>query len=256
MMKEPPMPRIVLAAVAALALALPASASAHVTVQPSTGPAGGFARLDVLVPTERSDAATVKVDVQLPPGVISASYAPVPGWSVKLRREKLDQPIKTEDGFEVDEQISRITWTGHGRQGAIPPGAYQQFGLSVKLPSGRPSDVVAFKALQTYDDGEVVRWIGPEGSDDPAPTVTLTAAAADAGHGVPSESSDAPATGTSAPASAATDSNGGGSDGLAIAALVVGALGLLAGLAGFVTAARPAIASGRRHDQHPSRFVL
>jgi periplasmic copper chaperone A len=234
----------VLAAVSVLALAVPATASAHVTIQPSTGPSGGFARLDMLVPNERSDAGTVKLDVQLPPGVISASYAPVPGWSVKVAREKLDQPIQTADGFQVDEQISRITWTGRGMQGVIPPGAFQQFGLSVKLPSGQPGDVVTFKALQTYDDGEVVRWIGPEGSDNPSPAVTLTTASADEGHGAPSSSAGGGQAGASAPASAAAESDGGGSDTLAIVALAVGALGLAAGIA--------ALAAARRTREHAS----
>jgi periplasmic copper chaperone A len=227
-----------LAALSLLALAVPATAYAHVTVQPSTGPSGGLARLDVLVPNERSDAGTVKVDVQMPPGVISASYAPAPGWSVKVARDKLDQPIQTEDGFQVDEQISQITWTGHGPQGVIPPGAFQQFGLSVKLPSGQPGDVVTFKALQTYDDGEVVRWIGPEGSDNPSPAVTLTAAAAEEGHGAPSSSARSEQTAATAPASTAAESSGGGSDTLAIVALAVGGLGLAAGIAGLVAARR------------------
>ena len=45
---------------------------------------------------------------------------------------------------------------------------------------GKAGDTLTFKALQTYSNGEVVRWIGPEGSDNPAPTVSVTAAAGDA----------------------------------------------------------------------------
>ena len=52
---------------------LPAAAGAHVTLQPTEAPAGGFARLDVRVPNERDDAATRKVAVQMPPGFASAS---------------------------------------------------------------------------------------------------------------------------------------------------------------------------------------
>ena len=59
-------------------LLAPAAAQAHVTLQPDTAPAGGFTRLDVRVPNERDDAGTTKVDVQLPPGFIAASYEPVP----------------------------------------------------------------------------------------------------------------------------------------------------------------------------------
>jgi uncharacterized protein YcnI len=224
-------------AAAALAL-LPAAAAAHVTVQPSSAPAGGFARLDVRVPNERADAGTVKVDVQLPPGVIAASYEPVPGWTVRLARERLDTPVETEDGFEVDEQIARITWTGRGPDGVIPPGAFRDFGLSLRMPAGEPGDVVTFKALQTYDDGEVVRWIGPEDADEPAPTVTLEAAAEGGGHGAPGtaaeggEDAAAPAASTTAPAADE------GTDALTIVALVLGALGLAAGIAALLTARR------------------
>jgi uncharacterized protein YcnI len=232
-------------AVALVLLLLPTAADAHVTVQPATAPSGGFTRLDLVVPNERSDAGTVKVDVQLPPGVISASYAPVPGWAVKLKREKLATPVKTEDGFEVDEQISQITWTGNGARGVIPPGAFQEFGLQVKLPTGRPGETLTFKALQTYAGGEVVRWIGPPDSDEPAPTITLTPAASSGGHGVASMTGDQSA--ANATTTAATDSSddGGGSDTLSIVALVVGALGLMAGVAGLLAARRAGAARDR-----------
>jgi periplasmic copper chaperone A len=229
------MRQLIPAALAALALAVPATAAAHVTVQPNSAPAGGFARIDVRVPNERDDAGTVKVDVQMPPGFVFASYEPVPGWSVKITKEKLDQPIEVE-GLELSEQIDRITWTGDpDRGGIIEPGQFQDFGLSVGMPDGEPGSKLTFKALQEYEGGEVVRWIGPEDADEPAPTVTLTAAASGGGHGAPGSSAGAPA---SAPAPAATDDDGGGSDGLAIAALVVGALGLLAGGAGLLVARR------------------
>jgi uncharacterized protein YcnI len=221
-------PRAVAAVVAVVALALPAAASAHVTIQPNTAPAGGFTRVDVRVPNERDDAGTTQVRVQLPPGFTSASYEPRPGWKVTVKKVKLDQPIKTEDGFEIDEGIGEITWTGDGKQGVIAPGQFVDFGLSLKMPDGNAGDKLTFKALQTYDDGDVVRWIGPEDADEPAPTVTLTAAADEAGgHGVSaSATTAAPARNASAPA--ADDE---GSDGLAIAALIVGALALLAAVA-------------------------
>jgi periplasmic copper chaperone A len=217
-------PRAVAAVMTVVALALPAAASAHVTIQPNTAAAGGFTRVDVRVPNERDDAGTTQVRVQLPPGFTSASYEPRPGWKVTTKKVKLDQPIKTEDGFEIDEGIGEITWTGDGKQGVIAPGQFVDFGMSLKMPDGNAGDKLTFKALQTYDDGDVVRWIGPEDADEPAPTVTLTAAADEAGgHGAPGGS--APGS-TSAPAS-----DDEGSDGLAIAALIVGALALLAALA-------------------------
>jgi uncharacterized protein YcnI len=215
------------------ALAVPAAADGHVTVQPATAPAGGFVRLDLRVPNERDDAGTTKVDVKLPPGFLSASYEPVPGWSVKVTRERLAKPVKVE-GFDVTEQVSRITWTGTGKQGVIGPGQFQDFGLSLAMPKGKPGSKLTVKALQTYQGGEVVRWIGPEDSDEPAPTVTLTAAGEGGAHGAPAEGAGGSEP-SEAPAAASDD---GGSDGLAIAALVVGGLGLLAGVGGLLAARR------------------
>jgi uncharacterized protein len=215
------MRRTIPVTIVALALVAPAAASAHVTVQPGSAPAGGFTRLDVRVPNERDDKGTVKVDVKLPPGFLSVAYEPVPGWKAEVTTEKLAKPVKVE-GFDVTEQVSRITWTGDGKQGVIAPGQFQDFGLSLAMPQGKPGDTLTFKALQTYQGGEVVRWIGPEGASEPAPTVTLTRGGA-------------PAAAPSPPAGSTT---GDGSDALTIAALAVGALGLVAGLGGLLAARR------------------
>src|SRR4051812_12733441 len=218
----PMRPILLSAALAAAALAVPATAGAHVTVQPDHAAAGGFARLDVRVPTERDDASTTKVDLQLPDGFAEASFEPVPGWGIKVSKAKLAEPIKTDDG-EVTEEVKRITWTADSTAQGIPPGAFQDFGLSVQVP-GKAGDALTFKALQTYSDGQVVRWIGPAGSETPAPVVKVTGAPA--------------AAATPAAAAPAASSDGGGSDTLAIVALVVGALGLAVGAV--------ALAAGRR----------
>jgi uncharacterized protein len=199
------------------ALAVPAAAQAHVTLQPKTAPAGGFARMDVRVPNERDNASTTKIELQLPDGFAEASYEPVPGWTVKVKKAKLAQPIKTDDG-EVTEGVKQITWTS---KDGIPPGAFQDFGLSVQVP-GKDGDTLTFKALQTYSNGEIVRWIGPEGSDNPAPAVSVVSAEA------------APA----ATPAAASGSDSGGSDTLSVIALIAGVLGLAAGGAALMAARR------------------
>jgi uncharacterized protein YcnI len=212
-------------------LALAASAQAHVTLQPNTAVAGAYTRLDVRVPNERDNASTTKVDLQLPPGFAAASFEPVPGWSVKITKSKLAKPIMTDDG-EITEGVSRITWTADGKDAAIPPEAFQDFGLSVQIP-GKAGDTLTFKALQTYSNGEIVRWIGAKDSDTPAPTVAVTAAASTG------ETSAPAATATPAATAAPADpSDGDSSNGLAIAALIVGALGLIAGIAGLTAARR------------------
>ena len=234
------MRHLIPAALAALALAVPASAGAHVTVQPDTAPAGGFARLDVRVPNERDDAGTVKVDVQMPPGFVFASYEPVPGWSVKITKEKLDQPIEIE-GLEMNEQISRITWTGHPKQGGIiAPGQFQDFGLSVGIPDGKPgaeADLQGAADLPRRRGRPLDRTGGRRRArTDRHPHLRRRRRAATA---PPHRQPPTKARHARPPLPPrATGRARSGSDGLAIAALIVGALGLLAGVAGLLTARR------------------
>jgi len=225
--------RIIALAAAAAALAAPAAAQAHVTLQPTTAPAGGFVKEDVRVPDESDKASTVKIDLQLPPGFASASYEPRPGWSVKVTTQKLAKPIQTDDG-PVTEGVRRITWTGDGSsQGKIGPGQFMDFPLSVQIP-GKAGDKLTFKVVQTYDDGTVARWIGAPGSEEPAPQLTVTAAQAEPGAAAP-KSSAKPAASTNAGQAQGGDDS---SNTLSVIALVVGALGLLAGIAALLTRRR------------------
>jgi uncharacterized protein YcnI len=212
--------RIAAFAVAAGALAVPAAAQAHVTVQPTSVPAGAETVLSVRVPNERDDASTVKVDVKLPPGFVSASWEAVPGWSVRAVKQKLSKPVQTDDG-PIDEQVGEIVWTAADRKAGIQPGEFRDFPLSVVIP-GKAGQTLTFKALQTYSNGSVVRWIGAPGADEPAPRVELTSAtsaAADPGTRRRANPQPAPA--------AAASSDSGSSDTLSIVALIVGVVGLL-----------------------------
>jgi uncharacterized protein len=213
----------ILALVAVAVLALPAAASAHVTLQPEEAAVGSFTVLDVRVPNETEDANTTKVDVQFPPGFAEASYQPVPGWSVKVIKEKLAKPVQTDDG-PVTEGVHEIIWSG----GKIAPGEFMDFPLSVQIPD-KAGDALTFKALQTYDDGEVVRWIGAPESEHPAPQVMVTAEEGEGHTAAGGESGD----------SSSSDSDS-ASKGLGIAALIVGTLGLLVGGAALARSRRTA----------------
>jgi periplasmic copper chaperone A len=209
---------ILAAAVVATIFALAPVAGAHVTLQPEQAPAGGFTRLDVRVPNERDNAGTTKVEVQFPPGFLFVSYEPVPGWDIEIAMRKLDKPVE-QFGEQITEEVDRVTISGGGETGVIRPGQFQDFGLSLAMPEGKPGSKLTFKALQTYSSGEVVRWIGPPDSEEPAPQVELTAAE--------EEAASSPAPQQQAPAASEDDDDG---NGLAIVALVVGAAGLAAGL--------------------------
>ena len=215
--------RAVATAVVVGALAFPASSLAHVTLQPSEVPAGGFTRLNVRVPNERDNAGTTKVAVQFPPGFYFVSYEPVPGWDVKVDKRKLAEPVEEGHGEEITEEVAKVTWTGTGN--SIRPGQFRDFGLSVGVPE-KPGEALTFKSLQTYENGEVVRWIGPPDADEPAPQVTLTA---------PEEEHAAPADDAAEEGEDEDEDDG---NGLAIAALLVGGLGLVVGTGGFLRSRR------------------
>jgi periplasmic copper chaperone A len=225
------MTRKILVATAVAALAAPAAAQAHVTLQPNQAAAGSFTVLDVRVPTEREGASTAKVDVQFPAGFAAVRYQPMPGWRVRIVKTRLATPIQTDDG-PITEGVGRVIWTRTSRRGGIAPNQFMDFPISVQIP-GKAGDKLTFKALQTYSNGEVVRWIGAPGSDEPAPQVTVTAPAAQAGTASAAHKDmAAPAASSKAgggPAAPAAASSGSDSEGLSIAALAVGALGLLFG---------------------------
>lgn len=222
-MKKAISPVVALGVVASLALV--PGAAAHVTLQPPEAPAGAFSRLDLRVPNERDNASTEKVDVQFPAGFLFISIEPVPGWKAKVRREKLATPTEVF-GERISEQVKRVTFTAEDGGASIGPGEFRDFGLSLLVPE-KPGMSLTFKALQTYDSGEVARWIGPPDAEEPAPQVKVLAAG---------ESGEA-AAGAPAPASGQDDD---ASKGLGVAALVLGILGLLLGGAALATRRRGA----------------
>ena len=203
----------VAAGVTALALAVAGPASAHVTVQPATAPAKGFVVEEVRVPNEEQSANTTKVSVQFPPGFAEVSYQAVPGWKTTVKKTKLATPIKTDEGDTLTEQVSEMTWSG----GKLPPGQFIDFPVSVAMPD-KAGSTLTFKAIQTYDNGKVVRWIGPPSAQEPAPQVKLTAAESETASTTPTAST-----------SSSNDSSDDDSKTLSIIALIVGGLGLVAG---------------------------
>jgi MYXO-CTERM domain-containing protein len=161
--------RLALAAVATAAVILPAAAFAHVTVHPNALPSGGFTVINVNVPNEKAGPATTKVDVQFPPGYIFVSPQALPGWRVQVINRKLAKPV-TVFGEQHTEEIDRVVWSsGTG----IAKGRFMQFPLSVAVPAVKAGTVLTFKAVQTYSDGTVARWIGSPSSDKPAPQVIV-----------------------------------------------------------------------------------
>lgn len=155
------------------------SAAAHVTVSSPDAKPGGYAKLVFRVPTESDTARTTKLAVSLPKDHPFASVGAQvkAGWKVDKVKEKLPAPVQVGD-TTLTEAVTTVTWTAQA--GGVPPNDFDEFALSVgRLPEGVGS--LAFPAVQTYSDGEVVRWDQPakDGADEPekpAPTLSLAAA--------------------------------------------------------------------------------
>jgi len=204
------------------ALALPATAAAHVTLNPPEWEAGGFARFAVRVPNERDNADTTRVTVQFPDSVVSASFQPVDGWRRTVEMEQLDEPIEEEGEDPITERLATVTWSG----GRIRPGEFQEFGVSFQVPEDAVGEPLVFPSIQRYSNGEVVRWIGPEDADEPAPVVEVLPAAEEDDEAAATPTPEA----TPEPADAGTAEDEDDGTGRANLALGFGIAGLAAGL--------------------------
>ncbi|MFI2714286.1 YcnI family protein [Micromonospora sp. NPDC018662] len=207
------------AGAAALTVGLAGPAAAHVTVNPSTAAQGGWTKVSFRVPNETDTADTTKVEVNLPTAtpIASVSLRPLTGWTATTESTKLATPIKTDDG-EITDAVTKITWTA-GPGAAIKPHQFQEFDVSLgPLPQ---TDQVVFKALQTYSNGDIVRWIDEPAAgqepEHPAPVLTLTAGKDD--------------TSSAQPVAAAAQTSG---DADSDSGTVYGIAGVLLGLAGLV----------------------
>lgn len=172
------------AAVMGVGLVAAAPAAAHARISPPVSLAGKLQLYSLAVPTEKSGLTTTKLVMTVPAGFGIDSFVPPPApWRVQL----------TQTGSGDNAVITQVTLTG----GHTPTGEDTLFQFLAQPASAK---TYTFKVQQTYSDGSIVDWAGPESSDAPAPTIE------------------------------AKDSlGGGGVSVLTIIALVVGALGLLAG---------------------------
>jgi periplasmic copper chaperone A len=228
---------------AAGALLAPATAQAHISLHPNTIPAGAFATLDVRVPGEQEGAYVKKVNMLFPRGFVGVDYENVPGWSTKIVETKLATPIKEGDGT-IDTEVSRAVWTWVGPLGKVNNGQFVDFPLSLAIPDNASGKALEFRTVQTYSNGQTIHWIDPSlTAEHPAPRINVTAKGG-AIEDVAGDEAGPQAGQTPAGQSASTSTvltkpaSNPASEGLGIAALVLGALGLLAGMTALATTRR------------------
>lgn len=175
---------LVLPAAVLGSLVLAAGASAHARVSPPESVTNKLQLFSLAVPTEKSNLTTTKIVMTVPNGFGIDSFAPPPpGW----------QMSQQTSGSGNNAVITKVTWTG----GHTPTGEDSLFQF---LATPASNGTYTFTVQQTYSDGSIVNWAGPESSDAPAPTID-----------------------------AKDTLGGGGVSAITIIALIVGLLGLAAG---------------------------
>ena len=169
-----------------IVLGVPAVALAHARVSPAVSLAGELQLYSLAVPTEKSNATTTKIVLTVPNGFGIDSFVPPPaGWT---------QSVKSTGSGDA-AVVQQVTWTG----GRTPTGEDSMFQF---LAQPAKPGTYTFHVQQTYSDGSIVDWTGPESSAAPAPTIL---------------------------AASSLSGGSGGTSVLTIVALIVGALGLAAG---------------------------
>jgi uncharacterized protein YcnI len=169
----------VLALAGAVALVGAASASAHAIVSPPVALAKTLQQFTLSVPTEESGATTTRIEPTVPSGFAIDSFEPATGWT------------RAAHG-------STVTWSG----GRTPTDEDSVFHFNASTSGAK---TYTFDVRQTYSNGKVVDWNGPESSDTPAPTVDSVSSL-----------------------------GGGGTSTLTIVALALGALALVVSVAGLL----------------------
>jgi uncharacterized protein YcnI len=170
------------------ALAFAGSAFAHANVSPPVVVAKKGQLFTLAVPTEKENADTTKVEFTPPSGFSIDSFAPAAGWKREAQTT----------GTGENTVVQKVTWTG----GNVPT---EEDAVFQFLASTDAAKTYTFKVRQTYSDGTVVDWSGPESSDAPAPTIE-----------------------------AKSSLSGGGSNTLGIVALALAVLALVAAVASLV----------------------
>ena len=187
---------LVLTALAGVAaLVFTAMASAHARVSPPVALAKQLQLFTLAVPTEKNGTTTT-IEFTPPDGFDIDSFVPSPGWKRSVQ----------QTGSGEDAVIKKVTWSG----GSTPTGEDSTFAFLAQPQSAK---TYSFNVQQTYSDGSVVDWAGPESSDSPAPTIE-----------------------------ALSSFSSGGSSTLSIIALVVGAIGVLLGAIALFTGGKRSLA--------------
>lgn len=201
-------------------------ASAHVTANPATAPAGGYGRVDFRVPHGCEGEATNVVEIKIPTGVVSLKPLAKSGW--KVETETVETEAYQLHGQTLTSQIGVVRWSG----GSLSDSEFDDFAISAKFPD-QAGQTLYFPTIQYCENG-TAEWLDIPGADGkepehPAPAVLLVP---DKGHAPSSDDAQAVSkqitemegkiNELSKDKLSSTDDEDGGSNALSAAALITG----------------------------------
>ena len=148
--------RLAMTMVAGLgSLVLAGPAHAHARISPPVSLTNELQLYSLAVPTEKDNVTTTKIVLTVPAGFgIDSFVPPPPGW----------HQVVQQTGSGNSAAVTKVTWSG----GRTPTGEDSLFQFVAQPAS---SQTYTFGVQQTYSDGSIVNWSGPESSDAPAPTI-------------------------------------------------------------------------------------
>lgn len=173
---------------------------------------------------EAPASPTTAVEVNIPDGLTNVKPEPKAGWSVEIVEEELDEPLEGPYGEPITEQVTQLIWTAD--EGNELPDEYRDtFTFGFRTTFTEPGDYLFFKVIQPCEEGEH-RWIEEyvegvtegEEPEEPAPVLLVTEAEEEG-----AELAAATEEGES------SDDDDNVATTLAAVALILGALGLIAG---------------------------
>ena len=239
-------------------------AGAHVSIPEAEQTAGAYTVLTFGIPHGCDGSPTTEVAISIPDSILNVTPTRNPYYDVSITTEALDEPVEGAHGEVYTERESVVTYTS---KDPLADGFRDAVQLSLQIPEDAAGETLYFPTVQTCEEGEI-GWIEiPEDGEDPhsleSPSPFVTVVAAEDGHGghdhdedeeghgdedhgddhgdevdgdqVSTDGADDGAVTVDGESAAATTDDD-GTDALTIVALVLGALGLLVGGAGFAAA--------------------
>ena len=159
----------------ALILGLTAPAAAHITLETGEARAGGYYKAVFRVPHGCDGAATTRISIRIPEGVIAVKPQPKPGWTETTRIGKYLQTYENH-GKTLTAGVVEVTWEGR----PLADDRFDEFAFQAKLPNDPEIMMLFFPVAQTCEKG-ATNWdeIAMPGTDPhslarPAPMLHLS----------------------------------------------------------------------------------